>query len=505
MAQLSSFHEIYADLPGATMPIAVQADGLVYAAGLTGVDMVTGTPADGLRAQVAQALDHMQTGVEGAGGSLDNVARAVAYVNAAEDRDPVYEPWDELFPDPADRPAFKVLVGKLPPGELVRLDGLSVLGARRTRVDIENVPARDPTVRLGNWVFTSRVHGIHPETGIPDDPDAEARQTFDNLATLLELNGCTSSDLVQMTLFCRDAAHFETADQAYAAVFPDASTRPPMHKLISFVTPRFNFGVEMIAVRNQGAPQTAFQEIFLEPSDRCIPEGARLGALVIAPGLTGSDPATGTVIDSGAEAQIGAALSNMERLLAAAGSGAENIARATFYMPDVDDRSTLNAVWSARFPDEETRPPHKYAPAALSAGQEVRLQLLALPGADRQTLVIPGLKHMDPMSMGALTGNLVTSSRIFGTHAFTGERAKDEIEGTALAFEHAGTLLAQAGTDWQHLVQLTAFIGDPAHRPLVEDAWQKHTAATSNSPRLNIVETRWAGVGAPRLEIVALT
>ena len=260
-----------------------------------------------------------------------------------------------------------------------------------------------------------------------------------------------------------------------------------------------------VARRGAADPQTAFQEIYLAPDHRALPDGVRLGPLAVAPALSGSHAATGETVPGGGEAQIEAACANMEAFLGSAGGSKADLARATFYLPDVDDRSILNKVWSAHYPDAATRPPHKYAPARLAEGQEVRLQVLALPGAERRTLEIPGLEHMDPMAMGALTGNLVTSSRIFGSHAFTGERAKDAAEGTALAFAHATTLLGQAGVDWSRLVQLTAFIGDADHRALVEREWRAHTAGLPGAPRLNLVEVRWAGVGAPRIEIVALT
>ena len=493
---LTQFFEIYPDVPGATVPLAVCTGDLIYAGGLTGVDLVTGTLADGLTAQVKLALSHLQAAVEGGGAGLENIARAVAYIRRSEDRDAVYAPWDELFPDPADRPGFKVLIGDLPPGHEIRLDGLAIIGGTRTRVDIESVPARDPTVEIGDWIFTSRVHGIPPNEEVPADTAAEARQTFGNLATLLERCGGTPADLVQMTLFCNDEAYFEAAQVGYEEVFPDAATRPPLHQLISYVTPKFKFSVEMIAAKGRANPQQKFQEIFLHPDQRPIPDGARLGPLAVAPDLTGTG--------DGAEAQIQAACAEMAAFLTAAGGTKDNLARATFYMPDVDDRSILNKVWAGRYADEATRPPHKYAPAALADGQEVRLRVLALPGARRRTLEVPGIKHMDPMAMGALTGNLVTSSRIFGMHAFTGERAKDDAEGTALAFEHATTLLAAGGADWSHLTQVTAFIGDPAHRELVRAEWESRTSTLATSPRLNIVETRWAGVGAPRLEIVAV-
>ena len=504
MPNLTRFFEVYPDLPGATIPLGICVDDLVYTNGLAGIDPVTAVPADGLVAQTQLALDHLKALVEGAGGSIDNIGRAVAYVTKVEDRDAVYGPWDAMFPDAQDRPAFKVLVGSLPPGHLIHIDGLAVLGERRKRSDIDGVPARDPTVILGDWLFTSRVHGIQPHKGIPEDAEVEARQNFQNLATLLQLNGFSANDLAQVTLFCRDANDFEVAQRAYEQVFTDDRTRPKMHRLISFILPRFRYSVEMIARRGIAEPQQAFQEIYLCADRRPIPAGARLGALVVAPALTSADPATCVGTKGDTETLLRAAMTNLVSFLGAAGATTDQLARATFYMENVDDRAAMNSIWSSYYPDEAERPPHKYAPAALPDGHDVRLQILALPGAPRQTLEIPGLKHMDWMSMGARTGNFVTSSRLFGSYPFTGERAADAVEATKLIFDHAGTLLKQAGSDWSKIQQVTAFVNDPLHRDVVLAEWNRLTDGHGRLPRLNIVEWQLAGAGTPRIEIVAI-
>ncbi len=505
MNKLDQFFEMYPNLPGATIPLGVCVDGLVYANGLAGIDLVTGVPADGLEAQIHMALAHLRALMDNAGGSIDEIGRGVAYVTKAEDRDAVYGPWEAMFPDEQDRPAFKVLVGSLPPGHLVHFDGLAILGQRRKRTEIAGVPAHDPTVRIGDWVFTSRVHGIVPHGGVPEDTEAEAIQNFENIAALLKLNGCSARDLVQVTLFGNSADYFDDAQKAYERVFPDAQTRPPLHRLITFVTARFKISVEMIALRGADCPQERFREIFLCPESRPIPDGARLGPLLVASGLNAADPCTGALDAADPAAQLRAALSNMETFLAQGGANRTQLARATFHMPSVDDRTVLNEVWSEHFPDASDRPPHKYAPAKLPAGHQVRLQILAVSDAGaRRTLDIPGLKHMDPMAMGACTGNLVTSSRLFGTRAFTAESARSATEACEIAFAHAGTLLQRAGTDWSRTTQVTAFIGDPAQAGIVEAELKRTLGGARSAPRLNIVVASWAGNSNPRIEIVAV-
>lgn len=493
MSKLNELFEIYPDAPGATMPLGVRAGDLVYAGGLAGVDPVSGVPTGNLLAQTETALSHLARAVAGGGGGIDNIGRAVAFVTKAEDRMAVYDPWDAMFPDANDRPAFKVLVADLPPGQLVRIDGLAILGARRERGEIPGVPARDPSVRLGDWLFTSRVHGIHPDDGVPGDARTEAVQNFENLSDLLDIHGFEPSDMVQITIFGNDSTYFEVARQACEQVFLAVGGDPAIRCVASPLAPKFKISAEMIAVKG-GAPD--FAEIYINTDASAAPDGARLGDLIVAPGLDGG------VGD--AEAQMRAACTNMEAFAKAAGGSLGDIARVAIYMASLDDRPVLNDVWAEWYPDMDDRPPHKYAAAALAEGRLFRLMVLGLLNAERQCLVIPGMQHGDPMSMGARTGNLIASSRIFGTHAHTGERAKDAAEAADLVFDHVATLLGEGGADWSNLTQLTAFIGEAEFRGLIEERWQARNARLASSPRLNVIVTTLAGGPNPRVEILAL-
>ncbi|NQV56032.1 MAG: hypothetical protein HQ503_09265 [Rhodospirillales bacterium] len=501
MSQLSQLFEIYPGNPNATMPLGACANGVVYAGGLAGVDPVGGEVQGDLVSQTKAALGHLAAAVEGAGGSTDNIGRAVAFVTKPEDRMALYEPWDAMFPDDQDRPAFKVLVAPLPKGQLVRIDGFAVLGMKRVRGEIPGVPARDPTVRTGDWIFTSRVHGTIPGGDMSDDKIEETRQAFANIAELMRVNGAKPEDVVQITAFGRDASFISLAEKAYAEIFSGIKARPQLKCLISAIPDRLTVMAEAVGLIGSGDDNTAFEEIYLAPHANPAPAGLRLGDLIIAPGIKGDDPATGKLA-VGAAAQMAAACTNMEAFAKAAGGDLGTIARAALYMRSLDDRPVLNEIWAKTYPDMSDRAPHKYAPAALPEGQDFRFMILGVLNAERTCLKIPGLHHGDPMSMGAKTGNLVTSSRIFGTHAHSGERAADEVEAADLVFEHIGTLLEQAGGGWDNLTQLTAFIGDPGFRGLIEDRFAKH--AKKGAPRLNIIETTLAGGPNPRAEILAL-
>jgi 2-iminobutanoate/2-iminopropanoate deaminase len=248
--KLRVLQEIYPPEQKATVPHAVVVNDMVYASGLSGTDPVTGEPCGDLKRQVATALQHMRRLVEKAGGSLDNVGRGVGFCTRLEDRDLVDQVWMDVFPDPNDKPAFKVLLADLPPGQLVRIDCVALLGARRTRIDIPNVTAHDPTVKIGNLVFTSRCHGNDQATGkiVEGGLEAQARQTFENLATLMKLAGGSEANITQITTFGREPDYLPVAKSVFEARFSNPATRPRLNQTVNFVSPSMAVAVEAMAV-----------------------------------------------------------------------------------------------------------------------------------------------------------------------------------------------------------------------------------------------------------------
>jgi enamine deaminase RidA (YjgF/YER057c/UK114 family) len=430
--------------PQRLIPLGIARDDVVFASNLTSTD-------GGMHG----ALELMRAVVEEAGGSIDNIARVSAYVPRAADREAVYGPWDALFPDPADRPAFKVLVAALPDGVAVRLDMLALLGGRRRRIDLPGVSARDPTVHIGHWTLTSRVHGTDPATGtvavggIP----AEARQALTNVEQLT-----SGREIQQLLAFVRDASI--TVDV------------PATNVLTNFVPPSMNLMLEAIA----GTP--AVREIRVGNS--VVPDAIMIEDLLFAPAL---GP---TSVEGDFASQFESALQHMQQVLAAANLDRDAVAQVTVYFPDAELRPALNDVWARWFPDAADRPPHKYVPVELPPRQLVQLQVFAVREAPRQVLEIPGVVHGDPMSMGVRMGPFLFSSRVFGPNS-------------EAVCSNVRTLLAQAGS--AHITQLLAFTPQGQEdMSIVEDL---RTFSDGSGMRVRFLHPNIPGLATVRLEVLA--
>jgi enamine deaminase RidA (YjgF/YER057c/UK114 family) len=460
--------QLFGPDPDRLQPLGIRFGDVVYAANIDAESM-------------ADALTRARAILDEAGVGLDGFARATAYVRTPAEREPVYGPWDALFPDPANRPAFKVLLAALPAGSAVRLDLLALADARRERIDIPGVSARDPTVRVGQWVLSSRVHGTDPATGkvASGGLAAEAQQAVANVATLVG-----SASVAHLNGFVRDSTAAATLADAVSA----DHRMPPLSVLTNFVPPSMNLMLEAIA----GTPTV--REIFSEFGGP-LPEAVLIDNLFFAPSIA---PTGGSEF----RGQLRSALERMDATLRAAGLSRSAVAHVSVYFPSVDLKPILNEVWSEWFPEPSDRPPHKYVPVALPRDRLVQLQVFAFRDSPRQILEIPGLVHGDPMSMGVRIAGQVFSSRLFGTDTSTGTTPEDPESQARIVLDHARTLLAQAGGTPDDISQINAFITSDQDRAATKKVFEEVFANRSSRPTLRFLSANLPGRSTVRVEVL---
>lgn len=110
-----------------------------------------------------------------------------------------------------------------------------------------------------------------------------------------------------------------------------------------------------------------------------IPSGVRLGNMVFSGGISGQDPATGTIPPE-VEKQAELAFQNLQRLMAAAGGSTDDIGHITVYLKDLGHREHINREWLKMFPDDGDRPTRHTLKADLQGNTLLQLQIIAVVG-----------------------------------------------------------------------------------------------------------------------------
>ncbi|MEW2624117.1 RidA family protein [Streptomyces sp. NPDC048106] len=115
-----------------------------------------------------------------------------------------------------------------------------------------------------------------------------------------------------------------------------------------------------------------------------IPAASVVGNLLVSGGISGKDPATGTVPEDPA-AEVAQAFANLRAILDAADASLDDVAKVTVFVRERGIRAHLNPVWTELFPDPDSRPARHTLEANLT-GMRLQLECLAvLPGADGST------------------------------------------------------------------------------------------------------------------------
>lgn len=228
--------ELFGDQSIDPIPLGIRVGDLVHGLRITGKDPKTGKLGDGIEAQLKNAYANMRICVENAGGTTANIAQvSMFFADFQADRGAMNPPWIEMFPDENDRPPYKFIPASLPDRERVHFEFFAVLGQGRKVLSVAGVAHTNPIplgVRIGGYLFSSRVLPYDPGTGQPaNGAQAQAEFVFQNTTALLLAGGMSWQDVLQGRAFLADLAHEPLVEGRWQARFPNAASRPVLHSV----------------------------------------------------------------------------------------------------------------------------------------------------------------------------------------------------------------------------------------------------------------------------------
>jgi 2-iminobutanoate/2-iminopropanoate deaminase len=102
------------------------------------------------------------------------------------------------------------------------------------------------------------------------------------------------------------------------------------------------------------------------------------GDYVFASGQIAIDPATGQLVDGGADAQTRQVMANVAAVLAAAGLAFADVVKTTIFLTDMADFAAVNAIYGESFEGGPVPARSTVAVAALPRGATVEIEVVAL-------------------------------------------------------------------------------------------------------------------------------
>ncbi len=210
-------------------------------------------------------------------------------------------------------------------------------------------------------------------------------------------------------------------------------------------------------------------------ADKSLPVGqapvcaVRMGDVIFTSSIPGVNARTGE-LSSDTETQFAHAFENLQALLKKAGAGSETIGLVTVYTPDRGGRAFINTPWLDLFPGDN-RPARKTNHAPLPAGLLVQVQAIAVQNAERRTIGVPGLKHKDPLPMGARVGDYVFSSVFAPEDPATGKPVEGALNQIQRAFDNGALFMREAGGGEADINHYWVFMQDFAWQKTMVDEW----------------------------------
>lgn len=86
-------------------------------------------------------------------------------------------------------------------------------------------------------------------------------------------------------------------------------------------------------------------------------QAVRVGSLLFTSGQVALDPASGTIVEGGIEAQTTRVLENLKAVLSAAGSDLKSVVKTVVFLKDMDDFAAMNRIYGQYFAPEGTVAP----------------------------------------------------------------------------------------------------------------------------------------------------
>lgn len=106
-------------------------------------------------------------------------------------------------------------------------------------------------------------------------------------------------------------------------------------------------------------------------------QAVKFGEFVFTAGQIPLVPETGQLIDGGIEAQARQVLTNLSKVLEAAGSSLANIVKTTIFVTDIGDFAQVNQVYATFF-DNDLPARSTVQVAALPLGAKIEIEAIAI-------------------------------------------------------------------------------------------------------------------------------
>mmetsp|Transcript_39011 Transcript_39011/g.71025 ORF Transcript_39011/g.71025 Transcript_39011/m.71025 type:complete len:762 (+) Transcript_39011:54-2339(+) len=366
-------------------------------------------------------------------------------------------------------------------------------------------------IKAGGLLYTMGLTGTNMSSTRVEEGgiEAQTQRAMNNLQELLKSAGVTLSQVVTCSLQLADLADFATMNAIYSKSFPN---EPPSRVAVAAKALEPSgalFEITCIAAL------TAQKEVVSVPGWP-LPKGiplsmaTKVNGIVFASGMQGMNMTAGKIVPGGVRAETNQTMSNMKKVLEAAGSSMDRVLACEVSLADIKDFAAMNEVYKAYLPGT-TGPlgglPSRVAVqvTSLVGGSKVEIKCVAAAAeVSAKAFYVPGWPTVMPFSSATLAQGVVYAAGVQGYDMKSGTLAPGGAfsEGRQALANLAEELKVAGGRlDRTIACDLTAKSADQlaAVRIAVAAVWPKDPPALSTA-----VVAGLAGNGTMEIKCVGL-
>jgi 2-iminobutanoate/2-iminopropanoate deaminase len=248
-----------------------------------------------------------------------------------------------------------------------------------------------PGIFAGEFLYVSGQGARGPNGQIPATFDEQARQSFENVKSILEAAGLTMEHVVYSHVYMENAANYDAMNKVWAQYFSRGI--PPARATVGVYKMPADTPIEInaVAMRDLSRKKAIIPSGY--PPNASLSPGVMVGDRLYLSGFLGRDINTGKIPES-FDDQVQLALDRMKQTLTAAGMDFRHMVFVNPYLTKAMPMNTMNRIYAKHFEFGNTPARATIQVNSLPSGANIEFTGVAIRDLSRRGAVRP--KNMPP-------------------------------------------------------------------------------------------------------------
>jgi 2-iminobutanoate/2-iminopropanoate deaminase len=325
--------------------------------------------------------------------------------------------------------------------------------------------ASSAAVEAGGLIYVSGLNGTGPKDVLAtSDIGTETRRAFDRLKLVLEAAGSSLGDVVNVTVYLKNASDFDAMNAVYRTCVTD---QPPARTTVAADLPDGALIVLSAVAVPTGAERETLLPVGWVKSPRPYSYIVRTGDLVFLSGLVSRRGSDDQIVPGPVPVQMKTIMANAATLLRTAGLTFDNVVSARVFLTDDSLFEAMNTEYQRTFP---LNPPARATGVVGLMAPDNYVEVTLVASKTPKQVIGPQVSPTLPVSTAIRAGRRVFLSGVLGN---TDTNADDLRGQSKETFTRLGRALDLAGATFADVVESTVYLRDPWQTPAVDDVFHE--------------------------------